>query len=1110
MTTIYSTDDVAPLTVSQYPDRNYLSIDSNRRFFSTSPAFNDMDESYYYDSPVVEGKAEVKIPLHSITQQNDILINRNSLRKQQFSNRDTITKRSEIDETSLKRISDHILHLIPVGELAENETAKKSAFRAIGIWCETKPMTVNAATYAEQLLNRLVEEEDYGLEQRRLYSREGEAFSVKTSLYNMVMGCWSKCHRPENVESILTAMESRASKQDPLDTKPGSLFAGPNIVTYNLVIDAWCKSGDEMASYKAEEMLERIERMYEKNNENDVSSSSSFLLASYSPSTIIPETWTYNTVINTVATDGNMDSAERAENIFLRMAAAYRNGNSRAAPDTITFNTIIKAHSRSDMPGSAQRAEDILNSMITLNDDGHSDLLPNAISFNSVIDAWAKSGEPEAGERGEQLLRLFQAMSEKGLGVGSPNNNTFNAVLSCYAKSGTPEAIARAQELLQSMEERFEQGDYQIQPNKVSYSTVIDALSRQADDDAADTAEELVQRMKKRDDGGAKYVKPNIVTYNSLLHVYQASGNAKKAQNLLFDMENMNDIEPDAISYNYVINAWLNSNETIDTRHFMNATNVLKRMEQSYRNKEDGELMHGKSYNRIINAVARMGWKKIPDKEKIAQKLLFRLDQGYDEGWCDCGSDTKSYNAVLSVLHKSEAKDAFETAKELVSRMGKRYDSGKEDVAPDVITYTTLLHILSETPGQNLSQAEKILARMENLVNNVSNGKNVRPNTLFYNAFLNVLMKSQKAGSVERADDILRQMEKMYQEGAILAKPDIISYNTVIRAFSMVGTVEALKVAEGILDRMLHQVHLGNTEFMPDNITFNTILDGYSRVKSVEAAHKGQKLIERMCDLQGKGIIECLPDKRAFNTSISSWARSRNREGLKRAIEITEMMERLGFGGNEELKPNIITYTSLINAWIKCESDSDLVAMNAEKILHHILREHEQGNSVVIPDIGIFNSVINAIAKSNNPKKASKAQELCMRMNELHIAGNVNLKPDGVTYNSVLNACQYTKGTDDDKKNALYIGLKVFDTAKKESKNDSLSYGAMLGVLNNLMTGQKDTKTRLQSTVKVFKTCCAEGKVSDQVVQNLRRRMPNNLFSQLTSGKNISDFPPEW
>ena len=48
-------------------------------------------------------------------------------------------------------------------------------------------------------------------------------------------------------------------------------------------------------------------------------------------------------------------------------------------------------------------------------------------------------------------------------------------------------------------------------------------------------------------------------------------------------------------------------------------------------------------------------------------------------------------------------------------------------------------------------------------------------------------------------------------------------------------------------------------------------------------------------------------------------------------------------------------------------------------------------------------------------KKASKAQELCIQMNELHIAGSANFKPDGVMYSSVLNACQYTKGTDDER-----------------------------------------------------------------------------------------------
>jgi len=100
--------------------------------------------------------------------------------------------------------------------------------------------------------------------------------------------------------------------------KEGRPDVTPSIITIACVLEALAKSG---AVSRAEELLNRVE-----NNQLDTTLNHLCL-----------DTISYNVVIDGYAMSREKGAAQRAEEIFKRMEAAYKNGNDRAKPNTFSF-----------------------------------------------------------------------------------------------------------------------------------------------------------------------------------------------------------------------------------------------------------------------------------------------------------------------------------------------------------------------------------------------------------------------------------------------------------------------------------------------------------------------------------------------------------------------------------------------------------------------------------------------------------------------------------------------------------------------------------------------------------------------------------------------------
>ena len=84
---------------------------------------------------------------------------------------------------------------------------------------------------------------------------------------------------------------------------------------------------------------------------------------------------------------GGSGCGERAEEVLQRMEKLYSefDNDSNFKPNLLSFNACINAWAKSRSFEKAQRAKGILNRMIQLYKEGDHDVKPNVFTFTSVL-----------------------------------------------------------------------------------------------------------------------------------------------------------------------------------------------------------------------------------------------------------------------------------------------------------------------------------------------------------------------------------------------------------------------------------------------------------------------------------------------------------------------------------------------------------------------------------------------------------------------------------------------------------------------------------------------------------------------------------------------------
>lgn len=391
-----------------------------------------------------------------------------------------------------------------------------------------KSRNPNAVNRTDELLRFMEESKDE--------SCRPDLISYNTYIHALSMFSEKHQQNAERSFQVLTKMEK--------GYESGTFSFGPNLFSYNLVIDAFCRVHDPS---RAAEVLKLLMK-----------------------SRVKPDSFSFNQVLSAYSRSSIKGAYKLAEDLLRYMDEAYASGMyPKARPDVISYGSVLLAYSRSGNDRAAWMAESLLNEMKRRYEAGETHLKPSKICYHALIDSWARSGQGTLGARkAEAILQEMQKLWEDNDASMEPDIVTYNSVINAWARSNTRCCGVQAEKYLGRMWELYNAGAEKVKPNDLSYNSVISAISRSMNEGKAQRALRLLRKMDMLYRAGNKEARPNQVTYTSVLNccafLPASSGPKTKRKALdtaiftLSELQNSRYGHPNEVTYGTFIKAVAN------------------------------------------------------------------------------------------------------------------------------------------------------------------------------------------------------------------------------------------------------------------------------------------------------------------------------------------------------------------------------------------------------------------------------------------------------------------------------------------------------------------------------------------------------------------------
>jgi len=283
-----------------------------------------------------------------------------------------------------------------------------------------------------------------------------------TTTYNTVIAALGKCGDVRRAERILLSMEAMqrssgsSSSSDGDDDGGGGFNVVPNTITYNTYLDALARSDDDDAPDKAIAILSKMKKHQLHDNDDDGDDNST------SSKHSMPNTKTYNTVMNVVAKSKRRDAPYKAEKILNSMERLHaKNGgtttttdddddSSLVKPNAISYATLINAWGRSSNHDKVTKSLDVLRRMKKAHLDGNEDAKPNVYVYNSILNACsfvsvgggggnAKLKRAQALQVAMDIMKEMRTMSSSGEDDNvAPDHITYGAYFKVIHRNMSP------------------------------------------------------------------------------------------------------------------------------------------------------------------------------------------------------------------------------------------------------------------------------------------------------------------------------------------------------------------------------------------------------------------------------------------------------------------------------------------------------------------------------------------------------------------------------------------------------------------------------------------------------------------------------------------------
>ena len=278
--------------------------------------------------------------------------------------------------------------------------------------------------------------------------------------------------------------------------------------------------------------------------------------------------------------------------------------------------------------------------------------------------------------------------------------------------------------------------------------------------------------------------------------------------------------------------------------------------------------------------------------------------------------------------------------------------------------------------------------------------KRTKVDTLTFNFVLSCWMNiaDQEISAGDEVMRILNRMKGSYRLGNKEMKPNKLSFSmTTMALLKSKGPLAALQ-AEEVLQDMIFFSKDGENQDKPAKDAFDNVLNALSKFNHQEedTQRREENLTRALRLLEQMEELHLKPDSLTYNSIIAIILTTKgSKEAVNRIKSIIEIMKKkYSSGDNINAKVDTISYNSLIKA---CVNNND--EKMAERILRNMIAESDSGNKDVRPDIITWNSVLEAHAKSKSKDSVQNATRLLQEMTECNY-----LHPDKVTMSLMMIA----------------------------------------------------------------------------------------------------------
>mmetsp|Transcript_3301 Transcript_3301/g.9241 ORF Transcript_3301/g.9241 Transcript_3301/m.9241 type:complete len:877 (+) Transcript_3301:291-2921(+) len=331
--------------------------------------------------------------------------------------------------------------------------------------------------------------------------------------FNAAIRSWTHCNSVESVgrcENLLKLQEEyHALKGFSSKTKP-------LIHSYNLLIDCYARSRLRDKVERATGLLRKLE----ERGTRGVLTSNMSIKRGFERHTnesgiyewLRPNSYTYNSVLNTIAKSGKRQAPELAEKILLEMDRKQKEGDPAIELTIRSINVCLNAWAQSGRESAPKRIKDWIDRMVSMAEKGNLGFAPNRVTFNTYLQAMAKTNDPDSCNKAEAVIEEMYKLHEKRYRDVEPDIITFTNILHCFSTSGSDGALEKSMALLDHLEELHAEGQGSMRPSRLTYNCAVNAAAKSKLKGKAKIAEKILRRME------SVALKAGTVTYNSVLN----------------------------------------------------------------------------------------------------------------------------------------------------------------------------------------------------------------------------------------------------------------------------------------------------------------------------------------------------------------------------------------------------------------------------------------------------------------------------------------------------------------------------------------------------------------------------------------------------------------